>query len=352
MITGLAFLDKLFFGNSITTYFIFALYIVIGLIFIKLISIAFNYIFKKLEEKIKRYEILFCILRKPQPILFIIFVAILNSSLDILSISAKVLSFLNKLTFILYVSFACWFLGKITITILEKHQEKNKTGEADEKRYDHLFPLIKTAIKVFIVIIGILLIISNLGYNINGLIAGLGIGGIAIAFASRELLENFFSGIIIFTEKPFKVGDIVKSGDIIGIIKEINIRTSKIESFDETIYIVPNSKLSQGTVENISKRKARRVIENVSLSHENSFEKIEKAKQIIKNILHEHSKINDKDSFVIFDKFNTQSIELYFDYWVNEEEWNKFLEIKDELHCEIKKRFEKEGIKFIIFKFS
>jgi MscS family membrane protein len=270
-----------------------------------------------LEEKIKKYEVIFGILRRPEPILLIIFVSIIRGALNVLYVNVKLLNIIDKLIFVLYVSFGAWFLGKAAIIIIEKYLSRFTEDTTEQKRYDHLLPLIRTLVKVFIILIGMLLIISNFGYDVTGLVAGLGIGGVAIAFASRELLENFFSGIIIFTEKQFKVGDIVKSEEISGTITEINIRTSKIESFDGTVYIVPNSKLSQGIVENISKRKARRVIENVSLSHENSFEKIEKAKEIIKNLLHNNKKINDKYSYVIFDKFNTQTIDLYFDYWVN-----------------------------------
>ncbi len=345
-------LQQVIFGNTIYQYLFFFTYIVLGIIGIKVLSWLFNTLFKPLEEKIKKYEVIFGILRRPEPILLIIFVSIIRGALNVLYVNVKLLNIIDKLIFVLYVSFGAWFLGKAAIIIIEKYLSRFTEDTTEQKRYDHLLPLIRTLVKVFIILIGMLLIISNFGYDVTGLVAGLGIGGVAIAFASRELLENFFSGIIIFTEKQFKVGDIVKSEEISGTITEINIRTSKIESFDGTVYIVPNSKLSQGIVENISKRKARRVIENVSLSHENSFEKIEKAKEIIKNLLHNNKKINDRDSYVIFDKFNTQTIELYFDYWVKEKDWTKFLEIKDELHCEIKKQFEKEGIKFIIFKFS
>jgi len=350
MMTIFTILSKMFWGNTIAAYLLFIIYVVLGLVFIKLISGLFNYVFKKLEEKIKKYEVVFGILRRPQPILFIIFISIIRGSLTILYVKPWALSLIDKLAFVLYISFALWFISKLIIIIIEKQLSKYNTGATEQKRYDHLIPFLKTVIRIFIVVIGILLIISNFGYNVNGLVAGLGIGGIVIALASRELLENFFSGIIIFTEKQFKVGDIIKSEEITGTIKEINMRTSKIESFDGTVYVVPNSKLSQGIVENISKRKARRVVEYVSLSHENTTEKIQKAKAIIKKILSENKTVVNTDSYVIFDKFNSQSIELYFDYWVKEKDWFKFLDIKDELHIEMKKQFEKEGIKFIVFK--
>ena len=345
-----AILEQVFLGNTIYQYLFFFTYLILGVIAIKVLSWLFNTIFKPLEEKIKKLEIIFSVLRKPEPILLIIFLSIIRGALNVLFVEPRILTIIDKLIFVLYVSFGAWFLGKVTIISIEKYLLRFTDTKKEQKRFEDILPLIKTLIKVLIIIVAVLLIISNFGYNVSGLIAGLGIGGVAIAFASRELLENFLSGIIIFTEKQFKVGDIVKSDQIIGVIKEINIRTSKIESFDGTLYIVPNSKLSQGIVENISKRTARRVIENISLSHDNSLEKIENAKIIIKKILIDHPKIDAKKSFVIFDKFNTQTIDLYFDYWIKEKDRSHFLEIKDELHGEIKKEFDKEKIKFVIFK--
>ena len=345
-----AILEHVFLGNTIYQYLFFFTYLILGVIAIKVLSWLFNTIFKPLEEKIKKLEIIFSVLRKPEPILLIIFLSIIRGALNVLFVEPRILTIIDKLIFVLYVSFGAWFLGKVTIISIEKYLLRFTDTKTEQKRFEDILPLIKTLIKVLIIIVAVLLIISNFGYNVSGLIAGLGIGGVAIAFASRELLENFLSGIIIFTEKQFKVGDIVKSDQIIGVIKEINIRTSKIESFDGTLYIVPNSKLSQGIVENISKRTARRVIENISLSHDNSLENIEKAKVIIKKLLIDHPKIDAKESYVIFDKFNTQTIDLYFDYWIKEKDRSHFLEIKDELHGEIKKEFDKEKIKFVIFK--
>lgn len=345
-----AILEYVFLGNTVYQYLFFLTYVVLGIIGLRVLSWLFNTIFKPLEEKRKKLEIIYSILRKPQPILLIIFLSIIRGALNVLFVEPKILNIIDKLIFVLYVSFGAWFLGKVAIISIEKYLLRFTDTKKEQKRFEDILPLLKTLIKVIIIIMAVLLIISNFGYNITGLITGLGIGGIAIAFASKEFLENFFSGIIIFTEKQFKVGDIVRSDQIIGVIKEINVRTSKVESFDGTLYVVPNSKLSQGIVENISKRKARRVVEYLSLSHDNSFEDIEKAKAIIKKLLIDHPKIDAKESFVIFDKFNTQTIDLYFDYTIKEKDWSNFLEIKDELHGQIKKELDKEKIKFVVFK--
>jgi len=347
--TGFVFLDYMFWGNPISSYILFLIYIVLGLIFIKLISSLFNSIFKKQEEKGTRYEILFKILRKPEPILFIIFVAVLKGASRVFKTSTALSVIIDKFAFCLYVLLGAWFLIKVLVAVIEKYLGKISKENEDIKRYDYLVPLIKTLIKVFIFAIAALLIVSNLGYNVNGLIAGLGLGGIALAFASKELLENFFSGLIIYIERPIKVGDLVKTNDnlIYGEIKEIGIRTTKIESFDGTIYTVPNTVLSGKPVENISVMPGRRVVATLSLSPKCTAEQIGKAEKFILDALNTKKKKREllEESHVYFDKYSTFSIDIIYIYWLNKniDYWEQ-MDIKDSINKDIKKELDKAKI--------
>jgi MscS family membrane protein len=354
MITGLSILDQALWGNSVATYLLFIIYIVLGLIFIKLISLVFNKLFKKQEEKISKYEILFNILRNPEPILFIIFVAILRSSARVFYTSTTLAIIISKLVFALYVLFAAWFVIKTLIAIIERYLGKYADAVEDIKRFDYLKPLIKTLIRIFIFVIAALLIVSNLGFNISGLIAGLGIGGIAVAFASRELLENFFSGLIIYTERPLKVGDTVKADDfqIFGDVLEIGVRTTKIKSFDGTIHTVPNSILSGKTLENVSVMPARRIVSVLSLSSKSTSEQIEKSKKIIASIFEAKKKKKElmEEHHIFFDKFTSSSMDITYIYWINKEiDYWEQMDVKDSINTEIKKELDKAKIELANF---
>jgi len=353
MITGFAILDHMFLGNTIASYLLFSIYIVLGFIFIKLISSFFNFIFKKLEEKSTKYEILFKILRKPEPILFIIFVGVLKGAARVFRTSTTLAIIIDKLAFSLYVLLAAWFIIKILIVIIEKYLGKYSEENEEIKRYEYLRPLIKMLIKIFIFIIAALLIISNLGFNISGLIAGLGIGGIALAFASKELLENFFSGLIIYTERPFKVGEWVKANDglISGTVIEIGISTTKIKSFDGTIHVVPNSFLSGRSLENMESMPARRVVATLSLSSKSTSEQVSKAEKIILDAINSKRKKNEllEEYHIFFDKFSTFSLDITYIYWINKniDYWDQ-MEIKDSINKEIKKELDKAKIELAI----
>ncbi|HRS42585.1 MAG TPA: mechanosensitive ion channel family protein [Candidatus Diapherotrites archaeon] len=349
MITGLAILDKMIWDNPVSTYLLFILLVIFGIVFIKLTAKSFDYIFKKLEDKIKRYAVLFHILRNPEPILFIIFVGILRNSAKVFQTSTAVAVVIEKLTFSLYVLFTAWFIIKVLITVIEKYLGKFAAGNDQIKRYDYLKPLIKTLIKIFVLAIAILLIISNLGYNVNGLIAGLGIGGIAVAFAAKELLENFFSGIVIYTERPLKVGDLIKADDgiVFGTVQEIGIRTTKVRTFDGTIQTVPNSKLSGTTLENISLMPGRRIVATLSLSNKSTAEQIEKAKKIIEHTIHKKQKTRElmEEYHIFFDKFSAFSMDITYVIWINRnlDYWDQML-VKDAVNSEILKELNKAKI--------
>ena len=353
MITGFAILDKMFLGNTVASYLLFCVYVVLGLIFIKIISSLFNYIFKKLDEKDSNYDILFKILRKPEPILFIIFVSVLKGASRVFRTSTTLAIIIDKLAFSLYVLLAAWFLVKILIVIIDKYLGRYSQENEEIKRYEYLRPLIKILIKIFIFVIAGLLIISNMGFNINGLIAGLGIGGIALAIASKELLENFFSGLIIYTERPFKIGDLVKTNDnlIYGEIKEIGIRTTKICSFDGTIHTVPNNFLSGRPLENISAMPGRRIVATLSLSPKSTPDQIAKAEKIIFDAINIKRKKKEllEEHHIFFDKFSTFSLDITYIYWLNKniDYWDQ-MEIKDSINKEIKKELDKAKIDLAI----
>lgn len=352
MLTGFVFLNKVFWGNTVSSYLLFTIYIVLGLIFIKLISSFFDYTFKKLEKKNEKYDVLFKILRKPEPILFIVFVILLKSGSRVFKTSTAFAILVDRFAFTLYVLFSAWFIVKILIIFFEKYLRSYADKNSDIKRYEYLKPLIKMLIKIFIFSIALLLIISNMGFNVNGLIAGLGIGGIALAFASKELLENFFSGLIIYTERPFKIGDWVKANDnlISGTVIEIGIRTTKIRSFDGTIHIVPNSYLSGRNVENMTSMPARRILATLPLSNKCSAEQIEKAKKIIYDSLLAKKKTKEllEEHHIFFDGFSTFSINITYIFWINKNigYWDQ-MDVKDSINKNIKKELDKAKIELV-----
>jgi len=320
--------------------------ILIGFISTQVMVWVTKYIFVRIAKKTKGKidDIIVSILEKPRPFQLIIVTLFFNIGLKYLVISDGLAKVVTKLSFVIYVLGITLFVIKFILGLIREYIEVY--AEKTESKYDdQIIPLLKTLTKIVLFTIGILIILSNFGYNINVLVAGLGIGGLAIAFAAKDILENFLSGVMIFSEKPFKIGDYVKTTEVNGTVEEIGLRSTRIRTFDNTLIVVPNSKLSMQAIENYTDRKVRRVVMTLGLVYDTSTAKLEKAKQIIIDIL-KHTKKVTTTYYVMFDKFNDYSLDIQVTYNVEEMDYAKYLEIKDKINFEIKKRFEKERIDF------
>lgn len=207
-----------------------------------------------------------------------------------------------------------------------------------------LSKMLTRTIKVVIWVIAASMVLNLFGYDIGALIAGLGIGGLAIALAAQDPLSNFFSSLSIIADKPFKVEDVIKFGDIEGVIKDIGMRTTRIETFFGTIISVPNSTLAKANVENMSKRETRRADGKIGLVYHTPTTKIKKAVSIIKDII-KKEKNAQGDHRAFFTEFDDSSLRIEYTYYVkNPTDYGFFLETKDRVNRNIKKAFEKEGI--------
>lgn len=138
-----------------------------------------------------------------------------------------------------------------------------------------LIPLLKKAARIFVVILGVILAADNLGYSVSGLIAGLGIGGLAVALAAQESLSNLFGSVTIAADLPFQVGHWIKAGEIEGTVEEVGLRSTKIRTFSGSLLQVPNKILAAEAIENFSRMRNRRVAQVIGVSYETSPETME-----------------------------------------------------------------------------
>jgi len=185
----------------------------------------------------------------------------------------------------------------------------NLTGESSllfermHKAYDIkvdkiLFPFISKTLKLILLSLVITIIAEKWGYNIQGFVTGLGLGGLAFALAAKDAAANIIAGISIIVDKPFTIGDWINSDILEGSIENISFRTTKIRTIDEALIIVPNSKLTNEAVTNYSRRGKRRVSLNLELNYRTSREKLESCIANIRNMLENHPQVNKEGILV------------------------------------------------------
>jgi MscS family membrane protein len=257
--------------------------------------------------------------------------------------SESVEVFFGKVAFILLVINITWIVRNLVNAFVLNYFEKI-AAKTESDLDDQLLPIVKILINFIIFAIAIIYIVDNMGYDIASLVAGLGIGGLAFALAAQDTLKNLFGGFTVFADKPFKVGDRVKIDEQRdGFIREIGVRSTKMETFDGTKIVVPNSVLVNSIVENVSAEKARRVKIMLGLEYNTSSAKLEKACDILKDIVKKNKNTEDR-VFVVFKEFADSSLNIQLTYYISN--LDRILDTQHEINMEIKKRFDKEKLSF------
>ncbi len=193
-------------------------------------------------------------------------------------------------------------------------------------------------------LVAILLVVSNLGFNITTLIAGLGIGGLAVAFAFQKILEDIFSSVSIYFDKPFEIGDFIVVGEHMGIVKNVGIKSTRIQALQGEEIVISNRELTSTRIQNFKKMEKRRVVFNFGVVYGTSNTKIEKALGIVKDVV-KKAKLAELDR-VHFKEFGNFSLNFEVVYYLNSKEYNDYMDTQQEINLGIKELFEKEKIEF------
>jgi MscS family membrane protein len=239
-----------------------------------------------------------------------------------------------------------WFIYRL-IDIIDVRLKK--WAETTESTIDDILaPLVGRTLRVFIIVIGGIVLIQNLtGVKIGPLLASLGIGGLAVALAAREPIANFFGTLTILFDKPFQVGERIVVGDYDGVVESVGFRSSRIRTLTGHLVSVPNEKLVNANVENIGLRPHIRWLTNITITYDTPPEKVEKAVQIIQGILENHEGM--KEDFpprVFFNGFNDWSLNILVMAWYHPPDYWAYQAWLQRTCLEIMRQFKAEGIDF------
>jgi len=223
-------------------------------------------------------------------------------------------------------------------------------GKTETKLDDMLVPIVRKALRITIAIIAALLISENiLGANVKSLLLSAGVGGIAVALAAKDTIANFFGSITIFTDRPFQMGELVKIGDHLGPVEEVGFRSTRLRTLQGHLVTIPNSVITNSSVENIGRRPFIRRTSNITITYDSGHTKAKKAVEIIKEVLSNVPEVNTdpgKPPRVYFSDFNDCSLNIYMSYWVKPADYWLYHQVNEQVNLEIMKRFEAEQIEF------
>ncbi len=336
--------SQIYYGNTLKEWLI-SLAIIVGAVLLNKIIILFNkHILVKLTAKTKNRmdDILFKMLQAPV-LLGVMLLAIWIAS-SRLELDTKIDKFFSMSYQFLIVLNITWFLVRFVNAVIEEYMVPKADDKSSKYLDNTLIPIIRRAILGVIWAIGIMMALKNVGVDVGALIAGLGIGGLAFALAAQDTIKNIFGGITIFTDRPFRIGDRIIVDGFDGFIEDIGIRSTRLRTLEKRLVTIPNYKIVEASIENISNEPMRRVILDLGLTYNTSPEKMEKALEILKGMPSRVKNVDSKEVIAYFSGYGAFSLNIRFIYWIKDVA--KFPETNSNVNLDILHSFNDAGLEF------
>jgi len=271
------------------------------------------------------------LLASEKPIRVLLIISGIYLALLYLPLSLSLDSFLHRCFRSMIIIILAWEANNITGTDSIFSEELKAKFQLDSL----LIPLFSKIIKFIIIAMAIVLAAHEWGYDVNGFIAGLGLGGLAFALAAKDALANIFGGIVILMEKPFTIDDWVETPSVEGTVEDISFRSTRFRTFTQALVTVPNSTLANEPISNWSRMGKRRVTFNLSIDYAGPRAKIEKCIQEIRNILKVHPEIHPETILVYLENININSLDILIYFFTKTTNGEEYLAIKEDVNFKI-----------------
>jgi MscS family membrane protein len=236
-------------------------------------------------------------------------------------------------------------LGFVDLVMYRIAERMKKQGHADAVV---LLRPAKTVIKLTLVFIGFVSWLDNIGYQVTTLLAGLGIGGIAVAFAAQRTLENVIGSITIYSSQPVHVGDFCKFGNTLGVVEEIGLRATQLRTLERTVVHIPNAKFSTDVIENLTQRDKILYRTRLRLSLQTTARQMQDVLEGIRELINKHEMIDEESSRVRFLEFGeyAQEIELYV--YIRTQDFAEYLQYREDINLSITNIIESSGTQLVV----
>ena len=337
------FLKKVWWGNELWKYLFSLIYIFLAFYISKFLDFLTRVWLKRWAEKTetKFDDLLLELLNGPVRV--VAFVIFLRIGLDVFQWPDKVQLVMNK-CFTVIVAISLLYAVLKFIDLLMNYWRQRPRSDVDREFDQQLFPIVRKSLKVFVIVVGALVTLDNLGINITAVIASLSIGGLAVGLAAQDTLANLFGAVAVFVDKPFRIGDRIKLEGVDGTVETIGLRSTRVRSVDSHLVAIPNKIMGNAIITNITQRPHIKTEMNLGLTYDTPVEKLKQAIQLLEEIYRAHPQT--EDLIVSFNKFADSALNVQVIHWWKGPEQKLYFAGMQELNLKIKERFDAEGIEF------
>ncbi|MBE6321844.1 MAG: mechanosensitive ion channel [Bacteroidales bacterium] len=259
-----------------------------------------------------------------------------------LSMPVNVMAMIADIYKFLLVISATWFISRAVstfINVILKEKVNDESSRVDE----HALSLIKKVSSFVIWSIGVITALNNAGVDVGALIAGLGIGGVAIALAAQDTAKNIFAGMMILFDRPFKIGELITIDGTTGYVEDMGIRSTKLRTYSGQLVVIPNYKTADSNLTNITREPSRRIELNVGLTYSTTPEQMRQAMDILRNLPSSVAGIEEKVK-VYFTSFGDFSLNITCWYYIKKD--SDLFETQSAVNLQVLDEFNAHGLDF------
>ena len=335
-------LDQTYYGNTVLEWLTAAVIIVASIALGKVLYWLFSNVVRKLTAKsdTKLDDILIDMIEEPVVVALILFG--IWTGINTLTLPESMITFTGNVIQFLIVMMIGWMIARLLdalyVQLLIPLADKSENDLDDQ-----LLPILRKGTRMVVWTMAGIIGLNNAGYDVGALIAGLGIGGLALAMAAKDTVSNVFGGLTIFTDKPFTINDRVKVAGFDGTIKEIGVRSTRLETLEGRTVTIPNAKFADTPVENVSWEPSRKVTVDLGLTYDTTPEKMEQAMAILNEIAAGNPSLEEKRT-VFFSGFGDFAMNIKFIYYIRKGE--DIAGTQNAVNLEILKHYNAERLEF------
>jgi MscS family membrane protein len=312
------FLSKPYYGNTFQEWALALVILIASLVAAKTAYWVLKNVVSRLTARTKTRldDILLDMFEEPAMLMLVIAGA--RYSLSTLSLSAEVQQWVAHSTQFLLIMCAAWFLTRLFDALYEQYLVPI-ADKTESDLDDQLLPIVRKGTKIGVWSLALIIALDNAGYNVGAALAGLGIGGLAFAMAGRDTIANMFGGLTVFIDQPFTINDRVVVGGYDGFIREIGIRSTRLETLEGRVVTIPNSKFTESPVENVSMEPSRRVVMTLGLTYSTTPSQMREAIATIRTIVAGTEGVLEDKTVVTFNEFDASSMNIMVWYFIAKE---------------------------------
>ncbi|WP_439881485.1 mechanosensitive ion channel family protein [Pontibacter sp. MBLB2868] len=331
-------LDRVYYHNTVRDYIIVVSAILIGILLVKFLkrSILLRLVkwTENTETRLDNY-VIESFSRFGIPVLYFL---IVYFALNYLTLSAKASNILEIAITVAVTIMVIRFLISVILLIIRSYLNKRHPNRDTVNELG----AISLIVNFVIWFIGLGFLLDNMGYDLTAVIAGLGVGGIAVALAAQNILGDLFNYFVIFLDKPFEVGDFLVVDDKNGVVEHIGVKTTRIKTLSGEQLVFANSDLTSSRIHNFKRMQRRRIVFTIGVTYQTSYEHLEKIPSVLRAIV-QHQKDVEFDR-AHFKTYNDSSLDFEVVYYVLNPDYTFYMDTQQAINLAIYREFDSMGV--------